>query len=84
MQGFFMVFLLFLFCAIFYDALVAHAIQAFQVLYFLSSFFGEVSALSPFHYMLQSALMKTTLKSARVLLDSVHSLAGTDGISRLC
>jgi MFS family permease len=40
-MGFFMVFILFLMCAIFYDQLVKHAIQAFQVLYFLSSFFGQ-------------------------------------------
>jgi MFS family permease len=40
-MGFFMVFILFLMCAIFYDQLVKNAIQAFQVLYFLSSFFGQ-------------------------------------------
>jgi hypothetical protein len=40
-QGFFMVFILFLCCAAAYDQLVKNAIQAFQLLYFLSSFFGK-------------------------------------------
>ena len=35
-----MVFILFLICAVAYDTLVRKAIAAFQVLYFLSSFFG--------------------------------------------
>lgn len=40
-SGFLMMFVLFLFCGIFYNDMLAHAIAAFQTLYFLSSFFNQ-------------------------------------------
>ncbi|KAL4458363.1 hypothetical protein ABPG75_013228 [Micractinium tetrahymenae] len=39
--GFLMMFVLFLFCGIFYHQMVDHAIGAFQTLYFLTSFFNQ-------------------------------------------
>ena len=48
-QGFFMVFILFLICAVAYDTLLKKTIAAFQVLYFLSSFFGARPSF-PFGY----------------------------------
>ncbi len=39
--GFLMMFILFLMCGIFYNDMLDHAIQVFQTLYFLSSFFNQ-------------------------------------------
>ncbi|PSC68539.1 proton phosphate symporter [Micractinium conductrix] len=40
-MGFLMMFVLFLFCGVFYYQMLDHAIQVFQTLYFLSSFFNQ-------------------------------------------